>query len=123
MAFFTARGPHGPIERHDLFIGAKVKVFGRHLTITTASASTCHWIDVEGKRLLKQQEWLREKIESVRATPCVRRPVPLAIKHIVRASRSAGNTDLRRLLDQNAKLGEQAANLGLAQCLIARSTS
>ena len=106
-------GQYGPIERYDLFIGARVKVFGRHLTVSATSASTCHWIDIEGKKLQKHQEWLQAKIESVGAVPLVRRQPPTAIKHIVRASKSAGNTDLRRLANENARLSEQIANLGL----------
>lgn len=107
-------GPYGPIERWDLFIGAKVRIFGRHLSITSANASVCHWNDVQAKKLMKKQEWLRQKIESVGAVPVVRRQVPVSIKNIVRASKAEGRTDLRRLFNENTKLYEQLTKLGLA---------
>jgi hypothetical protein len=31
------KGLYGPVTRHDLFIGAKVKIFGRTLAVTSAS--------------------------------------------------------------------------------------
>lgn len=110
-------GAYGPVERWDLFIGAKVKIFGRHLTITSANASVCHWNDVQAKKLQKKQEWLRQKIESVGAVPIVRRQVPVCIKHIVRASKAEGRTDLRRLFNENTKLYEQLVKLGLGHVL------
>ena len=110
-------GPYGPIERWDLFIGAKVRIFGRHLSITSANASVCHWNDVQAKKLMKKQELLRQKIESVGAIPIVRRQVPVCIKNIVRASKAEGRTDLRRLFNENAKLYEQLTKLGLAHTL------
>ena len=110
-------GPYGSIERWDLFIGAKVRIFGRHLSITSANASVCHWNDVQAKKLMKKQEWLRQKIESVGAVPIVRRQVPVCIKNIVRASKAEGRTDLRRLFNENAKLYEQLTKLGLAYTL------
>lgn len=60
-------GPYGVLDRLDMFIGAKINLFGRHLTISSASASLCHEIELEGKRLLKRQDFLRSKIESVAA--------------------------------------------------------
>lgn len=116
-------GPYGPIERWDLFIGAKVRIFGRHLTITSANATVCHWNDVQAKKLQKKQEWLRQKIESVGAVPIVRRQVPVCIKHIVRASKAEGRSDLRRLYNENAKLYEQLAKLGLSYTLEKKITN
>jgi len=116
-------GPYGPVERWDLFIGAKVRIFGRHLTITSANASVCHWNDVQAKKLLKKQEWLRQKIESVGAVPIVRRQVPVCIKNIVRASKAEGRSDLRRIFNENAKLYEQLAKLGLSYTLEKKTTT
>jgi len=115
--FSQLEGTHGPIERYDLFVGAKIRVFGRHLTISSTSASTCQWIDDEGKRLLKRQDFLQQKIESVGAVPVVRRNEPIGIKcHF--AKRPSGGADLRRIYMENAKLTEQLAGLGMAGAAI-----
>ena len=44
-AYSYLEGSYGPISKYDLFIGAKIKLFGRSLTIQNASASFCKWID------------------------------------------------------------------------------
>ena len=108
------QGIYGPIERIDLFVGSKVCIFGRHMTICSASASTCHWIEEEGKRLMKQQNWLQERVESVGGMPCVRRPPPQGpLQHSGRSSKPAGSDNLRQIHTNNAKLGEQLATLGM----------
>ena len=48
--FTVLDGPYGPVDKYDLFIGAKVKVFGRHLTISSANVSVCHEIDMARHR-------------------------------------------------------------------------
>lgn len=116
--FSQLDGPHGPLDRYDLFVGAKIHVFGRHLTIAATSASTCQWIDEEGKRLLKRQDWLQSKIESVGAVPVVRRPTPTGIKGHFGKKANSGNADLRRISNDNKKLGEQLAGLGMARIAV-----
>jgi len=111
--FSQLEGTHGPIERYDLFVGAKIRVFGRHLTISSTSASTCQWIDEEGKRLQKRQDWLQSKIESVGAVPVVRRNEPIGVKCNFTKKANSGNADLRRLHGENAKLAAQLAELGM----------
>ena len=113
--FSQLDGPHGPLDRYDLFVGAKIRIFGRHLTIAATSASTCQWIDEEGKRLLKRQDWLQSKIESVGAVPAVRRPTPTGIKGHFGKKANSGNADLRRISEQNKKLAEQLACLGMGR--------
>lgn len=113
--FSQLEGSHGPIERYDLFVGAKIRVFGRHLTISATNASTCQWIDEEGKRLLKKQEWLQSKIESVGAVPVVRRSAPIGIKCHFGKKANSGNADLRRISTENKKLCEQLSVLGMAK--------
>lgn len=113
--FSQLDGPHGPLDRYDLFVGAKIQIFGRHLTIAATNASTCQWIDEEGRRLLKRQDWLQSKIESVGAVPVVRRPTPTGIKGNFGKKANSGNADLRRISNDNKKLGEQLAGLGMAR--------
>ena len=109
-------GHYGPVERCDLFMDSKVKVFGRTLTITSTAASICHWIHDEGVRLKKRQDWLQQKVESVGAVPVVRRLPPIAVKGS-RPIKSEGQTNLRRLHVENVKLSEQLIRLGLGHFL------
>ena len=111
-------GHYGPIERIDLFIGAKIKVFGRHLSINSTGASATQWIEEEGKRLSKQQNWLQERVESVGKVPVVRRPPPVGpLQFSGRSNKPAGSDNLRMLTMENAKLSEQLATLGLSHCV------
>ncbi len=106
-------GPYGPVDRYDLFIGAKIKLFGRSLTIAAANASVCHWIDVRGKELKKLVMWFQNKIETVGAIPVIRRIAPTVTRYIVRSNKAEGHQNLRKLKIDIAKLGEQLADLGL----------
>lgn len=56
-------GPYGPIDEKDLFIGAKIPVFGRHLSITSSNSHVCHMIDKRAAALKKRSTWLQEKIQ------------------------------------------------------------
>jgi hypothetical protein len=115
---YTAlKGPYGCLEMHDLFIGAQITLFGRHLTISAANSAACKWISKEKKRLEKQQEEFRRKIESIGEIPCVRRKDTSNVKNITRVGKLDEQTNLRLLLKENARLGEQLAKLGLAQRL------
>lgn len=115
---YTAlKGPYGCLEMHDLFVGAKVTLFGRHLTISAANSAACKWISKEKKRLEKQQEEFRRKVESIGEIPCVKRKDSSNVKDITRVGKLDEQTNLRLLLKENARLGEQLANLGLAQRL------
>ena len=109
-------GQYGPIERCDLFMDSKVRIFGRALTVTSTAASTCHWIYNEGVQLKKRQDWLQQKIESGGAVPVVKRLPPVAIKGS-RPIKSEGQTNLRRLHVENIKLSEQLIKLGLGHFL------
>ncbi len=115
---YTAlKGPYGCLEMHDLFIGAKITLFGRHLTISAANSAACKWIAKEKKRLEKQQEAFRKKIESIGEIPCVKRKESSNVKDITRVGKLDEHTNLRLVLKENARLGEQLAKLGLAQRL------
>ena len=92
-------------------------MFGRYLTISTANATVCHWIDVEGKRLQNSIKWLQTKIENVGAVPVIRREIPTMSRHIQRSSRAEGHQNLRKFKTQIAKLGEQLCHLGLSHLL------
>jgi hypothetical protein len=55
-------GPYGPIDEKDLFIGAKIHVFGRHLSITSSNSHVCHMVDKRAEALMKRRAWLQDKI-------------------------------------------------------------
>jgi hypothetical protein len=112
--FTSLKGPYGCLEMSDLYIGARIQVFGRHLTISSANAAACHWIFNETARLKKQQEEFQKRVESVGQVPCIQRKPVSTIRHITRNSKTIGHTNLRQLMKENARLGEQLANLGLA---------
>lgn len=112
--YIALKGPFGSLELHDLFIGAKVSVFGRHLTISSANLAACEWIDKERRRLGKQADEFRRRIESVGHVPVVRKVDVQSVKHIMRDSKTKGQVNLRNILKDNAKLGEQLASLGMA---------
>jgi len=115
--FSVLEGMRGPVERYDLFVGARLKVFGRFLTITSTTASNCAWIEAEGAKMLKRQDWLREKIESVGAVPIVRKPIIAAIKNVTRSAKPAGHLNLRKIYDENAQLQQQLFTLGLGHLI------
>ena len=110
-------GPSGPLERCDLFIGAKVKVFGRHLTISSASLAAVQWIEKEADKIEKKTEDYRNRILSMGVTPCVKKMPPSTIRNITRSTRITGQRDLRVLRNSLSKLGEQLANLGFSHLL------
>jgi hypothetical protein len=114
--FSTLQGNYGPIDQHDLYIGAKITVFGRHLTISSASGSAMRWIEKEKRRLEKHQDYFREKIATVGKVPCVKGKDATCIRHITR-DKPPGQVDLRRLQLDTARLGEQIASLGLSSQL------
>lgn len=116
--YIALKGPYGSLELHDLYIGAKVTVFGRHLTISSANRAAVHFIDEERGRLMRQQSEFRRKIESLGHVPVVRKVESQAVKHIVRDSKTKGHVNLRALIKDTAKLGEQLAALGLAPHLL-----
>ena len=116
-------GQYGPVDKYDLFVGGKVKVFGRWLTITSASASVCHGITVEAKRIAKMIAIMQSKVESVGSVPIIRRSVPTQVRHIVRSAQPEGHENLRKLLIDATKLSEQLCNLGLSHTVKDFSTA
>ena len=116
--YSSIQGMYGPLEHMDFFIGAKITVFGRHLTISSASDASIRWIERERKRLEKQQEAFREKIMAVGKVPCVKGKHVDIVRHITRgAETNPGHTDLRKILAINSRLGAQLASLGLSDQL------
>lgn len=110
-------GPYGCIERHDLIIGAKIKIFGRHLSITSANASVCHDIEEEARRLLKRIEFMQKKIESISCIPVVRRSETGASVTVGMGrggGKPEGHSNLRFLCNDNCKLADQLSRLGLS---------
>ena len=121
--YSTLDGPYGPINRHDLFVGSRVKLLGRTLTISSASTLAMRWIDKEYQKLLRQQEFLVAKVESVGAKSCVRRQMPEVVLEITRDIKgTGGRCDLRKVVNENARLGEQLAGLGLGHVIAVSKT-
>lgn len=110
-------GPYGPVDLDDLFLGAQLVVFGRHLSVTSAGADRCMGIDARAETLLKRRKWLQEKIETVGATPVIKRDPPASIRNIVRQSNHSGRSNLRKMVQDNLKLQDQLVDLGLAHFL------
>ena len=105
---------YGPIIPHDLFIGSKIKIYGRIIIITTASRESCQWVETEYKKLLKQQEKMRLKIEKIGIVPAVTRPYIAPVTHFSRDGPGfGGRCDLRKIHNENSKLGEQLALIGM----------
>jgi hypothetical protein len=115
--YSALQGTHGPITHHDLFIGARLVIFGRHLTVSSANAASIRWSEKEFKRLNQQQEAFRKRILSVGHIPCSRLKEPDTVRHITRNEKSAANHDLRKVLIETGKLGEQLVALGLAPAM------
>jgi hypothetical protein len=111
--FSALEGLYGPVENIDLFVGARIKVFGRNLTIGACSGDAMRWNEKEAQKLLKQQEKLINKIEAVGVRPIVKRPTAKGSASFSRDGGVGGKNDLRRLTNELNRLGEQVANLGL----------
>ena len=106
-------GPYGPVNEYDLYIGAKIKIFGRHLTISSASASVCHKIEVKAKKMEKRIKNMQTRIENVGVVPILRREAPTTTRHITRGGKAEGHANLRKLMIDVTKLAEQMQELGL----------
>ena len=111
--YSALKGPYGCLEMHDLYVGAKINLFGRHLTISACNSAATKWIGKERKRLEKQQAEFRRKIESIGAIPCVKKKEANTVRNITRDEKTVAQCNIRLLLRENARLGEQLANLGL----------
>jgi len=111
-------GDYGPVDRFDLYLGARVKLFGRSLSITSASPQVIEWIDNEAKIMENKRAWLQEKIESLGAVPVVRRKPPQIVRNILRGVITGGRANLRALRSDIFKLEDQMVNLGLQHLLI-----
>ena len=110
----TLEGPYGPVNEYDLFVGAKIRVFGRHLTITSANASVCHDIEVKAQKLKKRISFMQNRIENVGAVPILQREAPVQMRHVTRGAKAEGHANLRKLYIDVSKLTEQMYDLGLS---------
>lgn len=108
--------PYGLVDKYDLFITSKVKILGRKITLTMTNASTCQNIKKESVNLLKRQNWLQEKLESIGATPIVKRQPP-KVSSVARSCKMEGQINLRRIYIDNIKLSEQMIDAGLGHFL------
>jgi hypothetical protein len=111
-------GAFGPIDQLDLFVGAKINIFDRHLTITSTTLEICHLIDQKEKKMLKRKTYLQSKIETVGVIPVIRRYMHQSTRHITRASSKSGTANLRRLHNEICKLQEQLVDLGMSHLLV-----
>lgn len=106
--------PYGPVNRQDLFIGSKIKVYGRNLVITSASRTTCEWIELEYRKLSRSQEKMRVRIEKCGVVPVVQLAYSARISTFSREGPGlGGHSDLRKIRRENALLSEQLVNLGI----------
>ena len=110
-------GSYGPIDEYDLFIGSKITLFGRHLSITSTNSDICRLIDKKENKLKKKRAYLQEKIETIGAIPCVRRATEERIRNITRSTSKTGHGNLRQLRNECLKLSEQMGSLGLTHLI------
>lgn len=110
-------GPYGPVDRNDLFVGAQIKIFGRHLSITSTTADICMDIDKRAEHFQKEKAWLQSKIESVGAVPAIRREAQTTTRNITRHSNQSGRYNLRKMYNDNVKLKGQMGELGIGHML------
>lgn len=110
-------GKYGPVDKYDLFIGSKITLFGRHLSISSTNCDNCRTIDNTESKLKKKRAYLQEKIETLGVTPVVRRATQERVRNITRSSSKTGHGNLRQLRNEILKLSEQMGELGLAHLL------
>eukprot|EP01038_Epipyxis_sp_PR26KG_P006263 gene6263-8624_t len=110
--YSALKGPYGAITKHDLFIGAKLKIFGRNISICAMNRKAQAWVEKEIKKLEKKKLLFQNKIESVGLNPVIRKREVEVTRNITREQKPV---DLRKLLNDIAKLGDQLLSLGLAQ--------
>jgi len=110
-------GKYGPVDKYDLFIGSKITLFGRHLSISSTNCDICRLIDNTESKLKKKRAYLQEKIETLGVTPVVRRATQERVRNITRSSSKTGHGNLRQLRNEILKLSEQMGDLGLAHLL------
>ena len=104
---------YGVADRDDFFVGSKIIVFGRHLTICSCPFEICREIEGRGDKLREKQAWLQSKIESVLAVPVVPRK-ELDYSRMKMRHTHTGKSNLRQLVRENNRLTEQLCNLGLS---------
>lgn len=104
----------GLLTRYDIFNGAQLRVFGRQVIISYLSPSACDEIEAVGKLLLKKQAWLISKIESFGKIPIVSSVKPVTQASISRTP-ALGKVNLRKIFNDNLKLGEQLAEMNLSR--------
>jgi hypothetical protein len=113
--YVVLEGPYGPATRHDLFIGSKIKVYGRNLILRAANREACQWIDKEYKRMSRQQDSMQMRIEKCGLIPVVQRVYVPPIQINTRGGPVlGGRCDLSRVRRENSRLGEQLVNIGIA---------
>ena len=116
--YATLEGEFGPLNRYDLYIGAQIQLFGRHLTIMTSTAVVCRWIDEEASFLEMQRLWLQEKISASGNQPIIKKEPQFQIQHVERITKTTGTKNLRRIFTQVCKLKEQLVDLGLGHFIV-----
>ena len=108
-------GPYGPVTRNDLFIGSKIKIFGKTLTISVANREAIEWIQKEYKKMLAHQSSMQKRIEKCGSVPVVTRMyVPPSLSVRRDGLGFGGKCDLRKLHNENARLGEQLVTIGIS---------
>eukprot|EP00607_Mallomonas_marina_P008031 CAMPEP_0182418568 /NCGR_PEP_ID=MMETSP1167-20130531/2947_1 /TAXON_ID=2988 /ORGANISM="Mallomonas Sp, Strain CCMP3275" /LENGTH=247 /DNA_ID=CAMNT_0024592833 /DNA_START=337 /DNA_END=1080 /DNA_ORIENTATION=- len=112
-------GLYGPVTQYDLFIGARVKLFGRYISIQSCNAAAARWIEKTAREMKDRIRWMQDRIENNGAKPVVLRRTETVARHVVRELKGDTYENLRRLQLNLAKLGEQLVDLGLSHLLLA----
>jgi hypothetical protein len=117
-AYSYLEGSYGPINEYDLFIGGKIKLFGRNLTIQYASASFCRWIDETANEMKKKRLFLQTKLENIGVKAVVPREMTQITRNITRDSNQiGGHTNLRKLYIEISLLEKQLCDNGFVNLL------
>jgi hypothetical protein len=117
-AYSYLEGSYGPISKYDLFVGAKIKLFGRNLTIQNASASFCRWIDDTAIQMKERRLFLQNKIENIGVKAVVPREMNQVTRNIIRDSdKAGGRTNLRKLYIEISLLEKQLCDNGFVNLL------
>lgn len=112
--YSALEGPYGPITRNDLFVGSKIKIFGRSLAISSANREAVQWIEKENERMLAHRLSMQTKIEKCGSIPVVPRIYVPPLSSFRRDGLGfGGKCDLRKLHNENARLGEQLVKIGI----------
>jgi len=102
----------GRLEASDLYIGAKIQLLGRDITLQEATTASVEWLESVGKSLKRKKRKLQKRVESLGFKACVEETYkdldPTSIK---RNSYILGSTNLQKLKKDIVQLESQIRQL------------